>query len=116
MDPRTEVLSEGAGEYPAFVGELEWEDGVGRVFFGDVAEECGCIGGGTELTDSALGAILGLDLRDWWCLFMMARWIGGGWTMFGGTWVGPRFGLPVLARSSACTSMPVSVFCQLCDT
>lgn len=47
------------------MGELEWDEGVGRVFLGDVAEECGCIGGGTELTDSAFGAMLELDLRDW---------------------------------------------------
>jgi hypothetical protein len=33
--------------------------------------------------------------------------------MFGGTWVGPRLGLPVLARSSACTSMPTEVSGQL---
>lgn len=31
---------------------------------------------------SLLGAMLELDLRDWWCRFMMALWIGGGWTRF----------------------------------
>lgn len=40
---------------------------------------------------------------------MMARWTVGACAMFCGMWVGPRCGLPVLARSSAWTSMPVVV-------
>ncbi len=60
------------------------------------------------VTGSALGAMLELDLRDWWWRFRMARWIVGGCTKFWGMCVGPKSGLPVLAWSSAWTSMPGS--------
>lgn len=68
------MLSEAAGEKaePVLLGELEWEDGVGR-FFGDVADECGCRGGGRLEPGSALGAMCEFDRRDWWCRFIMAR-------------------------------------------
>lgn len=42
MEPRIDILSEAAGENaePVLLGELEWEDGVGR-FLGEAAVECG---------------------------------------------------------------------------
>lgn len=43
IDPRMEMLSEAAGEYPGpvLLGELECDEGVGRLFLGEVAVECG---------------------------------------------------------------------------
>jgi hypothetical protein len=112
--------SDPAGEAPCWepkdavpLGEAECDDGVCR-FLGDRAEGWACIGGGsgdTGMPGSSFGAMPDADLRAW-CLFKMARWMGGGCTRFWGTWVGPRFGLPVFARSSACTSMPASRWCQ----
>lgn len=60
-----DMLSEGAGEKvdPAFEGELECDEGGGRLF-GEGADLCN-----PELTEpgigSSLGAMLGLDLRLW---------------------------------------------------
>ena len=65
MELRREALSEAAGEKaePVLLGELEWEDGVGR-FFGEAAVWWGCKGGGKAPPGSPLGAMLELDLRD----------------------------------------------------
>jgi len=49
-----------------------------------------------------------LDRLAWLCLFIIARWTVGACAMFCGIWVGPRWGLPVFARSSACTSIPTA--------
>src|SRR3954452_7687514 len=53
-----------------------------------------------------------IDRRACWCLLIIARW-SGGWlgevVAEAGARVGPRFGLPVFARSSAWTSMPGDV-------
>jgi hypothetical protein len=49
----------------AAVGEAECEDGVPRVF-GDMAEACDCIGGGSGdagMPGSSLGAMPDADLR-----------------------------------------------------
>jgi hypothetical protein len=53
------MLSDGAGENPeaVLVGELECDEGVGRLF-GDGAM-------GDWLMGSCFGAMLELDLRDW---------------------------------------------------
>lgn len=62
-DPLMDMLSEGAGEkVETAVGELECEEGVGRVL-GDEADLCGWRGGGRVIPGSALGAILDADLR-----------------------------------------------------
>jgi hypothetical protein len=67
-----------------FVGEFVCDDGVGRDL-GDAADEWEWIGGGKGLmAGSILGAMLEPDLLDW-CLFIMARCIGGGCTRFWGT-------------------------------
>lgn len=51
-----------------------------------------------------------IDRRACWCLFIIARckvaWLGEAFADTGAR-VGPRLGLPVFARSSAWTSMPV---------
>lgn len=60
-------------------GDAACEGGVGRVL-GDAAEVW--VGGGREvMPGSILGAMLEPDRREW-CLFKIARWIGGGCTMF----------------------------------
>lgn len=93
--------------WPELDGEFACDGGVGRLL-GD-RTDAGC--GGVDIWVaptfvSSLGPTLEVDFRDWWCRFMMARWIGGGCTRGWVTCVGPRFGLVVLAQSSAWTSMP----------
>lgn len=74
MEPRIDTLSEAAGEKaPVLVGEFECDDGVGRLFLGEVAVECGWRGGGNTGPGSAFGAIFEFDRRDWWCRFIIAR-------------------------------------------
>jgi hypothetical protein len=72
-DPLMEALSDAAGENPdaVLLGELERDDGVGRLFLGDVAETGACRGGGRTETGSFLDGMVVLDLRE--CRFMMAR-------------------------------------------
>lgn len=69
IGPFSEAAGESAGWLPygaVFVGELECDEGVGRVF-GDAAEWPPCIGGGSGLMPgSSFGAMLELDRRDWW--------------------------------------------------
>ena len=74
-----EMLSDGAGENvdpPPLFGEFERDDGVGRLFFGDVplfwAMSCEPM---TPAPGSGLtfGAMLELDLRPPCCRFMMGR-------------------------------------------
>lgn len=66
------------------VGDVACEGGVGR----DLGEVTACrpwMDGATEAAPgSSLGAMLEADLREWWCLFRMALWMGGGCTMFWG--------------------------------
>ena len=59
MEPLIDILSEFAGENPAFVGEAECEDGVGRPL-GDA--EMPCVGG-SGCAGSLLGAMLEFGLR-----------------------------------------------------
>lgn len=66
---------------PELGGEFACDGGVGRLL-GD-RTDAGC--GGVDIWAapalcSSLGAMLEVDLRDWWCRFMMARCIGGGCT------------------------------------
>ena len=90
---RIEECSDAAGEAtfvlpkvePGLVGEAACEGGVGRPR-GDAADGVTvCIEWGiADIPGSSFGAMLEADLRLW-CLFMAARCIGGGCTMFGGT-------------------------------
>lgn len=58
------MFSEADGEKAdaVFVGELECDEGVGRLFFGDAWE---ALGGGRVGPGSLLGAMLELERRDW---------------------------------------------------
>lgn len=86
------IWSDPAGDAPCCepkvvvaVGEAECEEGVCRLL-GDSAEDWEWIGGGngdTGTPGSIFGAMLEFDLRAW-CLFKMARWMGGGCTKFWG--------------------------------
>lgn len=85
-DGGLETVGEGPDWPPklAPVGEGATDGGVGRVR-GDTVG-CGKPCAGVDIAaapGSSLGAMLEADRRDW-CLFKMARWIGGGCTIFWG--------------------------------
>jgi hypothetical protein len=93
-------------------GEERCEPGVGCDRGERWIGPSGCIMG-KPLEPSAFGGPCSDRLCC--CLFKIARCWRGGW--FGdacadtGALVGPRFGLPVFARSSAWTSMPGGAMC-----
>lgn len=92
-------------------GEEMWEPGVGC----ESGERLGTAPSGWIMGKPCGPSALGGPCSDrrCCCLFITARCWSGGW--FGevvaeaGARVGPRLGLPVFARSSAWTSMPISL-------
>lgn len=91
-DVRDEIWSDAAGDSaagppntePDAVGELEWLlEGVGRLRGEAIAPgPPWCSGGGSGVMGPSIFDTIDPGLRFWLWRFMMARWIGGGWTMF----------------------------------